>query len=93
MDPVLSTPTVVQGTCLIGTVKSFAGTFAPRGWTVADGKLLRILDFQSLFSILGTLYGGDGTTSFALPKIETNQSVASSPAMMICARGLYPARS
>ena len=54
----------------IGQVKWFAGNFAPRGYAFCDGQLLPIAQNQALFSILGTTYGGDGRTSFALPDLR-----------------------
>lgn len=51
----------------IGEITWFAGNFAPRGWAECDGQLLPINQNQALFSILGTTYGGDGRTNFALP--------------------------
>jgi len=53
----------------IGIVKIFAGTFAPRGWMLCQGQLLSIAQNSALFSILGTTYGGDGRTTFALPNL------------------------
>lgn len=54
----------------IGEVKLFAGNFAPRGWAFCDGQLLPISQNTALFSILGTIYGGDGRTTFALPDLR-----------------------
>lgn len=54
----------------IGEVKLFAGNFAPRGWMFCDGQLLPIAQNSALFSILGTTYGGDGRTTFALPDLR-----------------------
>ncbi len=54
----------------IGGVTMFAGNFAPRSWAFADGQLLPIASNQALFSILGTTYGGDGETTFALPDLR-----------------------
>lgn len=51
----------------IGEITWFAGNFAPRGWAECDGQLLPINQYQALFSILGTTYGGDGRSTFALP--------------------------
>lgn len=48
----------------------FGGNFAPRGWALCDGQLLPINQNQALFSLLGTTYGGDGRTSFALPDLR-----------------------
>tara|TARA_Y100001938_G_C7902494_1_gene335409 strand:- start:209 stop:688 length:480 start_codon:yes stop_codon:yes gene_type:complete len=54
----------------IGEVRMFAGTFAPRGWALCQGQLLPISSNSALFSILGTTYGGDGRTTFALPDLR-----------------------
>ncbi len=54
----------------IGEVALFAGNFAPRGWTLANGQLLHISQNQALFSILGTTFGGDGETTFGLPDLR-----------------------
>ena len=51
----------------IGEIIMFGGNFAPRGWALCDGQLLPISSNSALFSILGTMYGGDGRTTFALP--------------------------
>lgn len=54
----------------IGEISIFAGNFAPRGWAFCDGQLLPISSNSALFSILGTTYGGDGRTTFALPDLR-----------------------
>ena len=54
----------------IGQVLLFAGNFAPRGWALCQGQLLPINTNQALFSLLGTTYGGDGRTTFALPDLR-----------------------
>lgn len=51
----------------IGEIIMFGGNFAPRGWAFCNGQLLPISENTALFSILGTTYGGDGRTTFALP--------------------------
>lgn len=48
----------------------FGGNFAPRGWALCEGQLLAISTHQALFSLLGTIYGGDGRTTFALPDLR-----------------------
>src|SRR5215204_6111490 len=53
----------------IGIIKLFAGGFAPTGWAGCEGQLLPINNNEALFSILGTTYGGDGRTNFALPNL------------------------
>jgi microcystin-dependent protein len=54
----------------IGEVVMFAGNFAPRSWAFCNGQLLPISQNTALFSILGTTYGGDGRTTFALPDLR-----------------------
>lgn len=58
----------MEGT--IGEIRMFAGNFAPRSWALCAGQLLAISQFSALFSILGTTYGGDGRTTFALPDLR-----------------------
>lgn len=54
----------------IGQIMMFGGNFAPRGWALCNGQLLSIAQNTALFSILGTTYGGDGRTTFALPDLR-----------------------
>jgi microcystin-dependent protein len=54
----------------IGEIRMFGGTYAPVGWAKCDGQLLQISQNSALFSILGTIYGGDGRTTFALPDLR-----------------------
>jgi microcystin-dependent protein len=80
----------------LGTILLFAGNFAPRGWAFCDGQMLPIAQNTALFSILGTTYGGDGRTTFALPKLRhpKNLTGAKAPAKyIICLEGIYPSRS
>lgn len=60
----------IMNDAFIGTIIMFAGNFAPRNWAFCDGSLLEIAKNQSLYSILGTTYGGDGRTTFALPDLR-----------------------
>jgi microcystin-dependent protein len=55
---------------MLGSIAMFGGNFAPRGWALCDGQLLPIPQNTALFSILGTIYGGDGRTTFALPDLR-----------------------
>jgi microcystin-dependent protein len=59
----------------IGIIKIFAGLFAPQYYMNCDGTLLPINQYQALFSILGTTYGGNGTTNFALPDLRANTPI------------------
>ncbi len=54
----------------LGEIIMFGGNFAPRGWAYCDGQLLAISQYTALFSIIGTTYGGDGRTTFALPDLR-----------------------
>lgn len=54
----------------IGEIRMFAGNFAPRGWALCNGQLLAVAQNDALFSLLGTIYGGDGRTTFALPDLR-----------------------
>jgi microcystin-dependent protein len=74
---------------LLGEVAMFAGNFAPRGWAFCDGQLLNIMDNPALFSLLGTMYGGDGRTTFALPNLESESGVK----YIIALQGVFPARN
>jgi microcystin-dependent protein len=59
-----------MGTPFLGEVKIVSFNFAPRGWAFCNGQLLPINQNQALFSILGTTYGGNGQTNFALPNLQ-----------------------
>jgi microcystin-dependent protein len=54
----------------LGTISLFAGNFAPSGWALCNGQIISIAQNQALFSILGTMYGGDGVTTFGLPNLQ-----------------------
>jgi len=54
----------------LAEIRVFGFNFAPRGWAFCDGQLLPIAQNQSLYSLLGTTYGGDGRTTFALPDLR-----------------------
>ena len=55
---------------ILGEIRMFAGNFAPYGWAFCQGQLLPIAQNTALFSLLGTTYGGDGRTTFALPDLR-----------------------
>jgi microcystin-dependent protein len=54
----------------VAEIKMFAGNFAPTGWATCDGQLLPISQNTALFSLIGTFYGGDGKSTFALPNLQ-----------------------
>ncbi|MBN3518962.1 phage tail protein [Algoriphagus lutimaris] len=61
---------------MIGEVRIFAGNFPPRSWAFCNGQLLAIAQNSALFSILGTIYGGDGRTTFALPDLRGRAAIS-----------------
>ena len=54
----------------VAEIRIFAGNFAPTGWALCDGQLMPISQNTALFSLLGTTYGGDGKSTFALPNLQ-----------------------
>jgi microcystin-dependent protein len=63
---------------MIGDIKLFAGDFAPRGWALCNGALLSIAQNQTLFAVIGTKYGGNGVTDFALPNLPGVENLGES---------------
>jgi microcystin-dependent protein len=54
----------------VGEIRMFAGNFAPAGWMFCEGQLLPISENETLFQVIGTTYGGDGQSTFALPDLR-----------------------
>lgn len=54
----------------VGEIRMWGGTFAPAGWAFCDGGLLPISEYEVLFNVIGTTYGGDGQTNFGLPNLQ-----------------------
>jgi microcystin-dependent protein len=54
----------------ISEIRTFSFNYAPRGWALCNGQILPINQYQALFSLIGTYYGGNGTTNFALPNLQ-----------------------
>src|SRR5882724_522973 len=73
---------------VIGQVALFAFPFTPAGWLPCDGRLMSIMQNQQLFSLLGTSYGGNGETDFALPRLKP--AGAQGPGYFIAIQGSYP---
>ena len=91
----------------IGSIGEFASVWEPQGWLNCDGRLMRISQNPALFSLLGTMYGGDGVHTFALPdlrpfaadgqpdtghKRRVDWSELTQPRKCICVNGVYPPR-
>jgi len=96
----LGSPVPVSGTsnpgfadCILGEVRLFAGHKAPTNTVLADGRLMQISTNLSLFGLVGTEYGGDGTVSFRLPDLRAASPKGAGPAgvnYFICIQGTYP---
>jgi len=54
----------------VGEIRIFAGNFAPAGWMLCEGQLLAISEYETLFNLIGTTYGGDGQSTFGLPDLR-----------------------
>ena len=66
---------VDPATQYLGEIVAFAGGFVPAGWAAAEGQILPINQYQALFSLLGTMYGGDGRVTFALPDLRDRVAI------------------
>ena len=73
----------------VGQIIYMGGNFCPEGTLQADGSVLPIIQFQVLYSLFGTTYGGDGTTNFKLPAIPSSLS---GTRYCVVFNGLYPIR-
>lgn len=84
----LASPASASSEPFIGEIATFPYNFCPRGWAETDGRLLQIREHTALFSLLGTEFGGDGRSTFALPNM-------SSPRLKHCIAlvGIFPSRS
>lgn len=77
----------------LGDVCAMAFNFAPRGWAPCNGQTLPIAQNQALFSLLGTTYGGDGRTCFALPSLPGVPAQGGAALnYCICIQGAFPTR-
>ncbi|MBZ0305164.1 MAG: tail fiber protein [Anaerolineae bacterium] len=54
----------------VGEIRMFGGNFAPAGWAFCEGQLLPISEYETLFNLIGTTYGGDGESTFAMPDLR-----------------------
>lgn len=72
-----------------GAIKLVAFNYDPEGFMACDGRLLNVSQYQPLFALIGCTFGGDGRTTFALPKLE---SPIKGLHYIICVNGLWPSR-
>jgi Phage Tail Collar Domain len=87
-------PALAQVEPFVGQVQTFAFNFCPVGWLPLDGRLIPITQNTALFSLLGTSYGGDGRSNFALPKWGPIFT-ANGATLLLCiaTQGVFPSRS
>ncbi|HMM66072.1 MAG TPA: tail fiber protein [Dokdonella sp.] len=71
----------------IGEIRMFAGNFAPAGWAFCEGQLLPISENDALFSLIGTTYGGDGQSTFALPDMRSRVPVHNGSGFVLAETG------
>jgi microcystin-dependent protein len=71
----------------IGEIRMFGGNFAPAGWAFCNGALMPIAENDALFTLIGTTYGGDGQTTFALPDLQSRIPVHVGPGLALAQNG------
>jgi microcystin-dependent protein len=71
----------------IGEIRMFAGNFAPAGWAFCNGQIIPIDQNDALFNLIGTTYGGDGQTTFALPNLQSRVPVHVGPGFALAQTG------
>ena len=88
-------PSAVAGSNpFLGEVETFAFNFCPVGWTSLNGQLMPISQNTALFSLLGTTYGGDGLTTFALPTAKPIFTATGAVLLQcIALQGIFPSRN
>ena len=75
----------------VGEITLFAGNYAPKGWAFCNGQLLSIQENLVLFAVIETTYGGNGSTNFALPKLNEDKAIRERKAQYIIAlEGRFP---
>lgn len=72
----------------VGQIQAFAFSFAPQGWLPCNGQLIPIPQNTALFALIGNFYGGDGKTTFALPKLAP--IAPQGPSYFIAIQGIFP---
>jgi microcystin-dependent protein len=71
----------------LGEIRMFAGTYAPDMWAFCEGQFLLIAQYGELFSVIGTMYGGDGMTTFALPDLRGRVPIHQGNAFVLAQKG------
>ncbi len=76
-----------MGQPYVGEIRMFAGNFEPAGWMFCAGQLLPISEYETLFNLIGTTYGGDGQSTFALPNLQSRVPVHAGPGFTLAQIG------
>lgn len=76
----------------LGEIDVFAFNFAPANWMECAGQTLSISNYQALFSLLGTTFGGNGSTTFCLPDLRSASLFLTNMKYYIAIQGIYPSR-
>jgi len=71
----------------IGEIRMFGGNFAPAGWAFCNGALMPISENDALFNLIGTTYGGDGQSTFALPNLQSRIPIHAGPGFVLAQTG------
>jgi microcystin-dependent protein len=75
----------------LGQIVCFPYSFVPMGWLLCNGQILQIQQNTALFSLIGTKFGGNGTTTFAIPNLQGAEPQPGT-GYYICVSGIYPTR-
>ena len=75
----------------LGDIQLFAYNFVPQGWILCNGTVLQVQQYTALFSLISNKFGGNGSTTFALPNM-TNDTPLAGMNYYICISGIYPSR-
>jgi microcystin-dependent protein len=87
-------PVLAGSNPFLGEIETFAFDFCPLGWSTLNGQLLAINQNQALFALLGTTYGGDGVTTFALPTAKPIFTATGAVLLQcIALQGIFPSRN
>ena len=91
--PIKNSFSLPVGEHLLGEIALFAGNYAPPGFSFCEGQVLNIDKNMILFSVVGTTYGGDGRTTFALPNLKEAEKSLNGARYIIAIDGRYPPRT
>lgn len=81
-----------MGDSLMATIILFGGSFAPRGFAFCEGQLISIAENTAVFSLIGTTYGGNGSSNFALPDLRETEKNLGGARYIVALQGIYPSR-